>query len=526
MGYYSYSTMGGFEAGRDSPVPEVKAKTSPSYSTMGGFERGRDSKGIMTPKKQDKRQDNEEEDNNSFISNVTNSAKALLTMLGRASTSASPLVSLATSVAGAISPGQATTQIETPVVTEKEVKPDQFKLGTGDFKFTTSPVAVASKDAGMMSKTYDPRRMMGVNEPQGAGTVADQLNAFRRIERTNSKSVWGPVHNQYYQQANEYMGTPTQLTSAGITSRNDTAKIMSGPNWLAREEINKARSIPITDRSGVFSNTKLKRAIFGSVTNPVKQSLLRGAIEVETDGAAPGMEDMGYRLGTKSPPTGAYKSYDDAVVDQALASLTPQQQARAITNVPMNALGQAIMDIRYDDGGTGRGGSFYRGGGLIQITGHNNYQEVQNILARKGINVDLIANPGLVNDTRYALPAALAFLEYAGMDNTVAEGMSAKRLNNMINRGAGREKAERRWGSVISSLRAAGETAKADELELRNEYAAQRKIGFTGATLQTRVDGSIGGTSRRVMTEYLTDKGVTIPANITDDALVILVNEN
>jgi hypothetical protein len=104
--------------------------------------------------------------------------------------------------------------------------------------------------------------------------------------------------------------------------------------------------------------------------------------------------------------------------------------------------------------------------------------------------------------------------------------MSAKRLNNMINRGAGRDIAEDRWDAVISSLRAAGDTVKADELELRNEYAAQIKIGFTGATRATRVDGSIGPTSRRVMREYLTDEGVTIPANITDDALVILVNEN
>ena len=229
--------MGGFEAGRDSPVPEVKAKTSSSYGTMGGFERGRDSIGIMTRNKQDNKQDNEEDDN-SFISNVTNSAKALLTMLGKASISTSPLVSFATSVAGAVSPGPAaTTQIETPVVTEEVKK--QFKLGTGDFEFAKPIndavrdrmrnkgvlVADASKDAGMMSRIYDAQRMLDANKPKGAGTVANQLNAFRRIERENSKSVWQPVHDQYYQteasdfmrplmrpnpkQANEYMGLPS-----------------------------------------------------------------------------------------------------------------------------------------------------------------------------------------------------------------------------------------------------------------------------------------------------------------------------
>ena len=516
--------MGGFERGRDSYVPEVKAKPSPSkgyssYSTMGGFEKGRDSyvpevkakppTGIMSPSKPDN-----EENNNSFVSNVTNTAKAIFSAIRGSAIGPASMLNIAFGLAGG--EGQAT---ENVVFTKQPVKSNQFKLGTGDFKYTTS-------DAGIMRKPYEAQRMLDVTKPKGKGTLAEQLNAFRRIEKQNNKSVWGPVHNQYYQQANEYMGTPTQLTSAGITSRNDTAKIMSGPNWLAREEINKARSIPITNRSGVFSNTKLKRAIFGSVTNPLRQSLLKGAIEIETSGNPPGMEGMGYRLGTKSPPTGAYELYNDAVVDQALASLTAQQQARAITNVPMNALGQAIMDLTYDDGGTGRGGSFYRGGGLIQITGHNNYQEVQNILARKGINVDLIANPELVNDTRYALPAALAYLEYAGLTNTVAEDMSAKRLNNMINSGAGRDIAENRWNAVISSLRAAGNTVEADELELRNEYAAQRKIGFTGATIETRVDGSIGPSSRAVMRSYLTRRGVTTTQNTPDDELVILVNEN
>mgnify|MGYP006169000423 FL=1 len=96
----------------------------------------------------------------------------------------------------------------------------------------------------------------------------------------------------------------------------------------------------------------------------------------------------------------------------------------------------------------------------------------------------------------------------------------------MINSGADRVKAVKRWDAVISSLRAAGDNVKADAFKLRNEYAAQIKIGFTGATRETRVDGSIGPSSRKVMREYLTDEGVTIPANITDDALVILVNEN
>ena len=195
MAYSSYSTMGGFERGRDSYVPEVKAKPSPSkgyssYSTMGGFEKGRDSyvpevkakppTGIMSPPKPDN-----EEDNNSFVSNVTNTAKAIFSAIRGSAIGPASMLNIAVGLAGGES--QAT---ESPAVTKQQVRvaPTPFKYSPGKFKFSTSPV----------TKT---------------NTIAEQLKSFRTIEKQNNKSVWGPVHNQYYQQANEYMGTPTQLSS-------------------------------------------------------------------------------------------------------------------------------------------------------------------------------------------------------------------------------------------------------------------------------------------------------------------------
>ena len=183
MGYYSYSTMGGFERGRDSYVPEVKDKPST---------------GIMTPS-----EPNNEADNNSFVSNVTNTAKALFSAVRGSAIGPASMLNIALGLAGG--EGQAT---EKPVVATERVKSNQFKLGTGDFKFTESPVPVTPKDAGIMRKPYEAQRMLDANQPKGKGTIADQLNAFRRIERQNNKSVWGPVHSQYYQQADEYMGLP------------------------------------------------------------------------------------------------------------------------------------------------------------------------------------------------------------------------------------------------------------------------------------------------------------------------------
>ena len=272
-------------------------------------------------------------------------------------------------------------------------------------------------------------------------------------------------------------------------------------------EVNISRSYKITDDTDRYSNEQLNQAVDKTVRNPIKKALLAGTIDVEVGDNGPVTEGAGYRLAR------AYEMFDDSVVNEALASLPEEEQKRIRDGEASNALGMAIFDRRYD------GGSAYRGRGLIQITGRSNYQAVQNILQEQGIDIDLVNNPELVNDNRYALPAALAFLEHAGMTDSVAEDMSTKRLNNMINSGANREIAEERWDSVISTLRAAGLDDEADKLELRNEYQAQETVGTT-------VDGAIGPNSRTAMRSWLQENNITIPEDATDMDLVVLVNRN
>ena len=160
---------------------------------------------------------NNEADNNSFVSNVTNTAKALFSAVRGSAIGPASMLNIALGLAGG--EGQAT---EKPVVATERVKSNQFKLGTGDFKFTESPVPVTPKDAGIMRKPYEAQRMLDANQPKGKGTIADQLNAFRRIERQNNKSVWGPVHSQYYQQADEYMGLSWDTKTGDKTTTSST----------------------------------------------------------------------------------------------------------------------------------------------------------------------------------------------------------------------------------------------------------------------------------------------------------------
>ena len=87
----------------------------------------------------------------------------------------------------------------------------------------------------------------------------------------------------------------------------------------------------------------------------------------------------------------------------------------------------------------------------MQITGRNNYQAVQDRLAETGLNIDLMANPELVNDERYALPATLAMMDVLGVNSSSADTLSAKTLNNAINSRADRATAQERWENVLNA---------------------------------------------------------------------------
>jgi putative chitinase len=277
-------------------------------------------------------------------------------------------------------------------------------------------------------------------------------------------------------------------------------------------DVNKASSYPIEIptstgvASNIYSRLELNNALDKSISNPLKKALLQGTMDIEVGNQGPVTESAYYRLST------ARKMFNNASVNRALASLSNSDRKRANKNLPVEALGLALFDDVYD------GGSNYRGRGLIQITGLSNYRAVQDKLAENGINVDLVNKPELVNNTKYALPAALAFLDYAGLNDKTANTMSTKKLNNLINSGANAKIANERWDSVINALKSAGKKEEAADMALRNEYKAQKKVGVTQ-------DGSIGPISRKAMLSWLDKKGVTIrPDNDDDMELVKLVN--
>ena len=312
------------------------------------------------------------------------------------------------------------------------------------------------------------------------------------------------------------IGTAPPAKDAGLMSKPLTAEERTSLSDMS--DITKAQGKTITT-NGDFSLPKLKSAVKGSIDNTKKQAMLEGIVDVEVGTAGP-VTETSYSLSNLEDFTGEWRqrSITAGLLD-ARGNATPL--ARQLNS--QGTLGDTIFDVQYA-GRNGNGdlasgdGSAFKGRGLVQITGRRNYQEVQNRLQEQGINLDLINNPELVNDERYALPAAIAYLDYAGMTDAAAEEMSARKLQVIINAQAPVATAEERWEAAITALREE-DPAAADEMEKRNEYEAQRTVGTT-------VDGMIGTNSVNAMTEWLQEQGVAIPASATNMNLVVLVNEN
>jgi predicted chitinase len=132
--------------------------------------------------------------------------------------------------------------------------------------------------------------------------------------------------------------------------------------------------------------------------------------------------------------------FSDAKINAALASLDPEVRQKIKKGGRDRRFGEALMS-HY--GGGGR----YHGRGLIHITHDSNYRAVGD-----RIGVDLVANPDLVKDPRYAVPAAMAYLEMNRYFNTDRE-ITRDSLHSIVNRHASNAIKNGRWANTQAYLR-------------------------------------------------------------------------
>ena len=194
--------------------------------------------------------------------------------------------------------------------------------------------------------------------------------------------------------------------------------------------------------------------------------------------------------------------------------LTPEQQVE-------------LLDIAYGGrmNNAANEGHKYRGRGLIQITGKENYLKYGKAI---GVGDALVRDPDiLLNNPSVMLAITEAYLKDRLPDRE--DGLSANDLKDAIGHsgsvpegvtwnGTGRAyKGNQRWLGVIGRLEAAGKQDEADTARLNNEFTAQEKVG-------TYIDGDIGSGSTRAMRSWLTERDVTIPEGANGRELVRLVN--
>ena len=186
-----------------------------------------------------------------------------------------------------------------------------------------------------------------------------------------------------------------------------------------------------------------------------------------------------------------------------------------------------LFDIAYGGrmGNAPDEGHKYRGRGLIQITGKDNYRKYGEAI---GMGDALVNDPDiLLNNPTVMLAVTEAYLQDRLPER--ADGLSANDLKDAIGhsgdvprgvtwRGTGSAyKGNQRWMDVVARLEEDGKQDEADEARLNNEFTAQQKVG-------AYIDGDIGPNSIRQMRSWLASKNVSVPADTDAREIVRLVN--
>jgi len=319
--------------------------------------------------------------------------------------------------------------------------------------------------------------------------------------------------------AQKVMPTPPEVKEEGLMSRPVAEALtdddMGLPDSRSTEEQSVAaeqylnENLYSTDAPINTSNMQIAGTNFsdrGSAINEVA----RGLSNTYTD------EEVAALKATISRESGVSLVERGYTKEQAIEKFP--NYATELERLPDDASGDDIFDIVYgreNMGNTEAGdGSKYKGRGLIQITGKNNYRDVSE---RLGLGDLLVTNPELVaTDPAIMTAATKAYLDMKGFGS---DTLSANSLKDTIGHGGGAREAETRWANTIEDLRTQGKDSLADELVLNNEFAAQRKAGTT-------VDGDIGPNSRGAFERWLTEAGVSFSDGASDLELVRLVNSN
>ena len=200
---------------------------------------------------------------------------------------------------------------------------------------------------------------------------------------------------------------------------DETLAAMKDPNFLDSRKESTRKSV-LNEAGTAPDLAKVKTWAKENISDPIKAAAFVATVEAETGGG--NLVEIPYLY---SSVKGSNRTPAELAVHPTLV----QGRFRVARAAAFNALAtdpdwiaaddatknDMIFDIYYDDqyrdtsskiGNTQVGdGSRFKGRGLIQLTGRSNYEAIGKILG-----IDLISNPELVNDPKYAAPVAMAYL--------------------------------------------------------------------------------------------------------------------
>jgi len=299
---------------------------------------------------------------------------------------------------------------------------------------------------------------------QGAGITRSLTPEEWARRYSNEKAITPNTTAPFWHQGEEHnealdvtpvevTAEPTQSAPAGLMSPAAAETLPAADRNEPPEPVLSDSVVSVALRNTTSDTSMQKRDIVKQVRDLVGTNIraagILGAFKKESgDNFADLEESSAYSL------AGAYNAWTDSDVDRVLPTLPRDVQARLkadyragtrtggqATTEDRQLLGNAMFDVKY------RGGSAYKGRGLIHITHVENYRAVG-----ERIGVDLVSNPELVNDPRYALPAALAYLELKGYFKK-STNITQQSLQRMINPAASRDISISRWSAAQAFLR-------------------------------------------------------------------------
>jgi len=230
----------------------------------------------------------------------------------------------------------------------------------------------------------------------------------------------------------------------------ETINAIKDPDTLdPRESIDRMDNV-LNDEGTHPDMQKVTAWAKNNIKDPMRAAAFVATVESESSGL--GIEESGnYKkdAAIAKANQGAYKKQRKDLVEAIWSD--DSKTFRDENNVlrMTDAAQEEFFNIVYNDdyrssqhklGNTEEGDGFrYRGRGIIQITGRNNYRDIGNL-----IGIDLENNPDLALDPKYSAAIAMTYLTLPGKNYFIGD-MNAEKLASVVGHGGGTTEATDRF---------------------------------------------------------------------------------